>query len=140
MTVLAWDGTTLAADKRAVSFGLILTTTKVFRHGGAIFGITGDGALALEMRAWYVAGADPEKFPPAAREDKATLIVADARGVHEYVTGPYPRLVEDKFGAWGSGRDFALAAMAMGRNARDAVELACRFSADCGNGCDALRL
>ena len=32
MTVIAWDGRTLAADKRAVFGGnLILTTTKIFR-------------------------------------------------------------------------------------------------------------
>jgi ATP-dependent protease HslVU (ClpYQ) peptidase subunit len=50
------------------------------------------------------------------------------------------QVVEDPFMAWGSGRDFALGAMAMGATAREAVAVACRFNVYCGNGIDAFDL
>ena len=46
--------------------------------------------------------------------------------------------VEDQFAAWGSGRDFALTAMHLGKSAREAVEIACLFENGCGNGVDVL--
>jgi len=44
----------------------------------------------------------------------------------------------DSYMAWGSGSDFARAAMAMGAKAEQAVRVASRFSIDCGLGVDAL--
>jgi hypothetical protein len=42
--------------------------------------------------------------------------------------------------AFGSGRDYAEAAMFLGCDAKRAVEVACQFQTDCGNGIDTLRL
>ena len=47
--------------------------------------------------------------------------------------------VEDGFVAVGSGRDYAMATMALGHTARRAVEIACRFDPGTGNGIDELR-
>lgn len=56
MTVIAWDGQTLAADKRAVSGGGIArTVTKIMRHDDALLAITGDWDAGAEMRAWLTA-------------------------------------------------------------------------------------
>lgn len=50
MTVICWDGKTLAADKRATSVGLARTVTKVQRHGDVLLAMTGDWDVAAEMR------------------------------------------------------------------------------------------
>jgi hypothetical protein len=112
MTVIAFDGTTLAADKRAVQGGGIARTcTKIVRHKHSLIAISGDWDTGAELREWFMAGAEPEKFPPKAREDKAALIVIDAFGIRQYNSGPYPMAIEAKRCAWGSGRDFAEAAL-----------------------------
>lgn len=38
--------------------------------------------------------------------------------------------------AWGSGRDYAMGAMARGANAKEAAEIAMRFDNGCGMGID----
>lgn len=141
MTVIAWDGHTLAADKRAVSGGGIArTVTKIQRHGDSLIGMTGCWDTAVEMREWFKAGADPDKFPASARLDKSTLIVIDQTGIKTWGIGPYPFVIEQRKCAWGTGRDYAEAAMYLGRDAGSAVEVAIVFQTDCGNGCDFLRL
>lgn len=141
MTVIAWDGKTLAADKRAVNCGLSRTVTKISRNrNGELLGVTGDFAAGLALRAWYEAGANAKEFPDL-KGDTATLVVVSRTGVRLYESGgPWPVCIEDAFFAAGSGRDFALAAMELGRNASQAVALACKFQSDCGNGVDALDL
>lgn len=141
MTVIAWDGSALAADKRAISGGGIARAcTKIERHGSSLLGITGDWDTGAEMREWFKAGALPASFPAKAREDKATLIVIDQLGIRTWVSGPYPMRIEAQRCAWGSGRDFAEAVMHLGHDARRAVEVACVFQTDCGNGVDVLTL
>jgi ATP-dependent protease HslVU (ClpYQ) peptidase subunit len=140
MSVIAWDGSVLAADKRVSNAGLRHTCTKIEKHNNQLYGITGVWDIGAEMREWHKAGADPEKFPAKARDDKATLIVINDAGVHVYDAGPFPMRYENKCAAWGSGRDFAEAAMFMGKTAFIAVEIACHFAIDCGDGVDTLQL
>ena len=92
------------------------------------------------MREWYISGADPEKFPKEARENKATLIVIKRGETLQFNAGPFPMRIENFRTAWGSGRDFALAAMFLDHDARSAVSIACEFQSDCGNGIDTLQL
>jgi len=139
VTVIAWDGRTLAADKRATSGGgIVRTVTKIERHEDALLAITGEFDVAAEMRQWWKSGADAEKFPPKAREDVATLIVIRQGRIETYCGGPYSMRIEDYRCAFGSGRDFAEAAMHCGKSAAEAVAVACVFQSDCGNGIDAL--
>lgn len=142
MTVIAWDGKTLAADRRmTTSWGAHDTVTKIERHDGSLSGITGKPALGLAMRAWWLAGAVAADFPKGNEADDATLIVimGDSR-VLQYTTGPHPVLMENEFCAWGGGRDFAQAAMMCGKTAAEAVALTCQCSVHCGNGIDILDL
>lgn len=143
MTVIAWDGKTLAADKRAVQGGGISRTlTKIMRApGGALVAMTGGLDAAMEMRHWYLAGAEPAKFPEKAREDVSTLIVIlPSREIWMWASGPYGARMEVDRMAFGSGRDFAEAAMYLGHTAAEAVRVACVFQSDCGNGIDTLEL
>lgn len=141
MTVIAWDGQKLAADKRCVSGGGIArTVTKIERYGDALLAMTGNWDVAAEIREWWKRGACPDTFPSKARDDAATLIVITKGCIQTYASGPYPMPIEEERCAFGSGRDYAEAAMFCGKSAKEAVEIACRFQSDCGNGIDVLTL
>lgn len=142
MTIIAWDGNVLAADKKATNHGFGSTVTKLFRleHGG-MAALCGDSPVALELLQWYRGNADAKYFPAKARDDVSSLIVVGSdRKLRVYSAGPIPEYKEDKFIAFGSGRDYALAAMYLGRTAREAVDVACYFDNCCGNGVDAMEV
>ena len=142
MTVVAWDGRALAADKRMSFGGQHATVTKVHRlkSGGVVAGC-GVSALIQEMRVWVDAGCDPATFPAAQRvtADNASILVALPDGrLHQYESTPYPLVIENGQWAIGSGRDFAMMAMHLGKSAAEAVTLTAEMCCDCGNGVDSL--
>jgi len=142
MTVIAWDGKTLAADKRVEYNCLQRTTTKIFRVRDGLIGLVGNGAHANQMRAWYEAGALPEKFPDAQKnkDDWVTTVIIRVDGIWVYERTPYPTKIEDTIYASGCGRDYALAAMYLGHTSREGVAVASVFDVYCGNGIDELTL
>lgn len=143
MTVIAWDGKTLAADKRATSAGMIFTVTKMFRVRGCLVAASGDFDRINESVAWFAAGADPSKMPPYARDNTdfvALLVINNVGHILKYERSAEPFRIESPFYAIGSGRDFAMAAMHLGHSAKEAVAVACALDSTCGNGIDALEL
>ena len=147
MSVVAWDGKTIAADRRAVCAGAHFTTTKIRRihrpdRIPEVLAWTGDQDSGEMMAQWYESGANPAAFPECQKDKDAwaRLIVADANGCKFYERQPVAVRVEDKFCAWGSGRDFALAALHLGFGAVTAVQVAIEISTDCGNGVDSYDL
>ena len=141
MTVIAWDGHTLAADKRASLGTFIRSTTKVFDLGESLAAYVGDADGGEEMLAWFCDGRDPIKFPPSQREKDSwtgMLIVWADGSIWKYERTPYPVKFPPQQFAIGSGRDFAMAAMHLGKTAAEAVEVACIFDSGCGNGVDVL--
>jgi hypothetical protein len=142
MTCIAWDGKTIAADKRATCAGVHNTTTKLRRIAtGEILAWTGDEDAGRIVARWYENGALLEKWPQVQTTDQwSRLIVASKSSVKIFERQPESVEIEDKFHAWGSGRDFALAAMYLGKSAAEAVEIACVFDTSCGNGIDVIEL
>lgn len=143
MTVVAWDGKTLAADKRTSFGGLHATTTKVHRANGALLAGCGVTAQVVELLCWYRAGCNPATFPEIQRDAKesVSLLAIQPGGLLlQWETTPYPLVLENKQWAIGSGRDFAIMAMHLGKTAREAVELACVFDSNSGNGVDSMDL
>ena len=130
----------MAADKRATSSGHPITTTKIFRIGDKLVGLAGSGDVCRAMLAWAMDGFKQEDFPVVAKDSDVDMLVASRHGVVCYGQGPFPLVIEDRFATIGCGRDYALAAMHMGRNAEYAVELACELDVHCGNGIDTLTL
>ena len=143
MTVIAWDGRTLAADKRACNGTMIATVTKIRRApDGSLIGSAGNSDAGEEVMAWYERGADPKEFSDNMRnrDDFAGLLVIRPDGeVWKFERTPYPIRFSTPF-AIGSGREFAMAAMYLGHDARKAVEVACALDCGCGNGVDQLGL
>jgi ATP-dependent protease HslVU (ClpYQ) peptidase subunit len=142
MTVIAWDGKTLAADKMACSVGYGYTVTKVHRLSrGGIAAFSGDGDGAMALLHWLEGTCDPAAYPVGQKDNETSALVIDPDGVvWSWGTTPYPQRVEGRFYAMGHGRDFALAAMHLGKTAREAVEVACALDVYCGNGIDTLEL
>ncbi len=141
MSVIAWDGKRLAADKRCTLGTLIRTTSKLFHLGDALVAYAGDTDAGEEVLAWFKNGHDPAKFPDSQRNaDRfAELLIVWADGtIWKYQRTPYPLKFPPQQFAIGSGRDFALAAMHCGKTAPEAVEVACVFDSGCGNGTDVL--
>jgi ATP-dependent protease HslVU (ClpYQ) peptidase subunit len=138
MTVIAWDGKTLAADKQSTFCGLPRTTTKIHRaKDGSLLGAAGETAMCAALRAWYDAGAVTADFPDKSNTSHLLVIRPDGQ-VYLYDGHAVPIHLEDPFTALGSGRDYAMAALHLGKTAAEAVQVACVFDAWCGNGIDTL--
>ena len=141
MTVVAWDGTTLAADKMTSFGGLHGTTIKVHKFRDVLIGGCGLASLIEEMVQWVKDGCDPLKFPAQQRDPKecvSLLVIRKGGWIHQYESTPYPLKLSNANWAIGSGRDFAMAAMFLGKTAREAVAVASALCNDCGNGIDEL--
>lgn len=139
LTVIAWDGTTLAADKRMNNLGWGHTTTKIQRLGNDMLAASmGDHGATERVLAWIRAGRDPEKWPDIADDSGHVLLFHRDGRVERFENGPYPALIEDRCVAGGHGRDYALAAMYLGCDAVRAVEVASALDVYCGHGVDTL--
>lgn len=143
MTVIAWDGKTLAADRRMCVGNTIKSTTKIRRRGGELLAIAGNLSIGMELLAWYEEGAEPAKWPASNRDlDKGAslMVVRPDMTVWRYESTPYAFKIEGAFCAFGCGEESAMVAMACGLTAKDAVEMTARFNTGCGNGVDTLEL
>lgn len=144
MTVVAWDGRTLAADTQAGIGDLVSYSQKLFRVGKRIVGVAGSYADALEFIAWLESGLGPGAFPPSLRPETCpavALVIEPDGSAFRYENTPYPvPVIVRKFIAIGSGRDFAMAAMQLGYDARIAVATACDLSVSCGGDIESLSL
>ena len=143
MTVIAWDGKTLAADKRCgTQYPRKVTKIRRTRDGGLI-GIAGWMDHGMALFEWFEAGADTAKLPECQKSESKSceLIVIKPNGT-VWIIGDsgIPWQVENRCHAIGSGRDFAAAAMHLGYPASEAVEIACALTATCGDGIDTLTL
>lgn len=143
MTCIAWDGKALAADKRATCGGMICTVTKIFKVDNLLVGGAGELPFVLAMVEWVRNGRKAEAFPVDQRGDKdwQPVLVIEADSTPSlYERTPFPVRYEQPHIAIGSGREFARAAMHLGKSAREAVEVASALDVNCGNGIDTLTL
>jgi len=143
MTVIAWDGKSLCADKRGVANGWKFTITKIFKIEEGLVGIDGNADIGIQLIEWFKEGANPKDYPEVQKNDDRyahMLLITPEKKILKYERQPYPILIEEPFCASGCGRDFALAALSLGKSSREAVELASRFDTGCGNGIDELFL
>lgn len=141
MTIIVFDGKTLASDKRACCNGIAIKVTKIRRIDGNLVGAAGDWSAILAMYHWFEKGADKTKIPDCQKDKDrwvTLLVIKPNKKIYKYEQDCFPYEVEEEKVAIGSGRDFALAAMEMGADAMKAVHVACKFDLACGNGIDTL--
>lgn len=148
MTVIAFDGKTVAADRMAVAGNRKHAVTKLFpildgqNKIQKVLGVNGNAAHGLALVAWYKAGCNPKHFPqPADPQNNAHLIVFETGKMPiEYQGYAVPVIIEDRLYACGSGGDAARAAMLAGAKAVDAVVITGVVCLDCGLGVNELEL
>lgn len=142
MSVVVWDGKTIAADMQGTNCDMRFVEHKMVVHGGVVAAWTGTASYGKELAQWYFDGADKAKWPEFQKdkEEWCRLIIATSNECKFYERNPYPFTVSDPYMSWGSGRDYAMGALAMGADARKAVEVASKFSTGCGLGVEAYDL
>lgn len=141
MTVIAWDGRTLAADRMIVDGYTKQVGTKIHKINGELFGASGCWSTGMARMDWVRAGMNPADYPRVPEDEFGRLLRVTAdRRIMLYTVNGLPMQYESPFYAIGSGSDFALAAMYLGHTARQAVHVACELSSECGMGIDTLEL
>lgn len=148
MTVIVFDGKTLASDKQATEGGLRHTTTKIKRiekgkFKGYLMAGAGCTSQANHMMAWFELGAEPESFPKYQdTEDLSAqlLVIAPSKEILRFDFNPIPCVFYDEVYAMGNGREVAMGALAMGATAEQAVLIASELCSGCGMGLDKLEL
>jgi ATP-dependent protease HslVU (ClpYQ) peptidase subunit len=134
LTVLAWDGRFLVADRQATFGGTAIPATKVFRHNDVLIGVVGDAQEVMAFLEWYKSKDLPK---PTLKAEFSSYVVSDKK-LYKYESMLYPFLMDTPFWAAGCGADYAMGAMAAGKTAQEAVEIACKLDINCGLGIDVL--
>jgi ATP-dependent protease HslVU (ClpYQ) peptidase subunit len=144
MTTIALKDGVMACDSKCTDeFGAFMTRTqKIYRlPNGALLGTAGD-ADARELMD-VLGKATPKRLPTRGELSETHCgfsgILAfqngQVFGVHVYMLDKGSDAewaaqiveIEERMTAVGSGQQFAIGAMAAGRSASEAVEIACRF-------------
>jgi hypothetical protein len=140
MTIVAWDGRTLASD----TMGVTGDSTKIYNQEKIIIfdgetiavGGAGDPCVWNDMAFWYTNGVrDPSGFPEDPTGNSAVLIIdMDQQRVYIYAgkARPYLDAPLNTKVAIGSGREIAIGAMEHGATAVEAVGYAIKRSFACG--------
>jgi ATP-dependent protease HslVU (ClpYQ) peptidase subunit len=138
MSVIAWDGKTIAAD-RSITFGEVkMIGNKLWEIPGGAIAVCGGSYSGMLVKNWWISGARKEEWPDIQKDKEAwsILVVANSKkGVIYYEQEPVGIEVGGIM-AWGSGKEIAIGVMASGGSAVNAVEIACTYSPFCGFGCD----
>lgn len=143
MTVIVWDGKTLAADRQSGDeWTKFARTTKIRRLRGHLVGSAGNSAVSREMLAWFDAGAVAADLPDSQKSDDhcTMLVITPTAEIHVYQRGPRPIVIESRYYGIGSGKEAACAVLELGHDAIRAVEIASIVCNGCGGGIDALTL
>ena len=137
MSVVAWDGKIIAADRMIVSADMRSEGVKLIKLDRVFLAWVGEQGGGLALFDWYTNGCHKSEWPEMQKtNDWTRLIVVDGSGVRFYEREPYAQSVTSPFMAWGSGRDFAMGVMATGADAIKAVEITNKLSTTCGMGVD----
>ncbi len=136
MTIVVWDGKTLAADRAATDGAAQWETEKIWEWNSNLISGAGPLQTILTMRDWYKKGAKNVSFPHLQRNPGTWchFVVVGKDGLTRWEMGLHPIPHGFNICAFGEGKDFAYGAMEMGADAIRAVEVANKFSVHCGLG------
>lgn len=143
MSIIVWDGTTLAADKQVTNINLKRSSaTKIIRiNDDILVAGVGQHQTVMALIEWVRWGMPVAKFPKefTDKSESTTLwIINRNKTIGRIEDGPFLIMQDTHRFADGSGRDFAYGAMEMGADAVEAVEIACKYDIYCGGGIDRL--
>jgi hypothetical protein len=141
MTTIAWDGSTLAADRRATGEGFAYTITKIRRCAdGRLVGAAGNVSAVVALLDWQADGRAGDPPLSLSSTDWHDMIEVEPDG-SVWLWGDHGRYrIHDRTAAIGSGACYARAAMACDRDAPAAIAVASLFDPKTGPDVDTLEL
>lgn len=140
MTVVCFDGKTLAGDKFSMGHSINMIT-KVFKINGMLVGFSGKSVLIEIVKEWAKRGFNKEDMPEEQKDPEKfiqIICINQDRQILVYENSHIPWINERGIHGIGSGCDIALGAMAAGKSAVEAVRITCKFSVACGLGIDSV--
>jgi hypothetical protein len=126
MTVICWDGASVAADSLECygSCRAAKPVQKLRERGGYIFACTGTGAMFEPLIEWYLQGFKKDMIPPSGDSHKDTKLLVFKDGKAWVISPDLPHHAElHAPDAWGIAADMAIGAMEAGASAQQAVEI-----------------
>lgn len=130
MSVLVWDGTTLASDSHANNGNLAFPIEKLWLvSDGRIAGAVGPLRGVATLREWSQAGMN-SPFPLSS-DGAQLLVVSKEKGVERYSGRSTPHLHGLNKLAIGEGAPWAYGALYMGATAEQAVAAAIEGCVHC---------
>lgn len=142
MTVIAWDGETLAGDRMRVCGGTpVRADSKVNLIAAPdgrrfLVGCSGCAYMGEVFLAW-MRGGDKPSMPHDA--EFSAMVIDERRKVWMLSRELVYLQVGRPQWAIGCGADYALGAMAAGKTAVEAVKITSRLDTNCGMGVRAVR-
>lgn len=138
MSILVFDGLTLAADSQANADHCSFPFPKIMRVEDKLVGAIGPLQSVSRLFDWASnaflseprEGLSPNKFPTDVKGAQL-LVVSKDKGVIRYNGSPTPLLHGMNKIAIGEGAPFAYGALHMGATAEQAVAAAIQFSPHC---------
>lgn len=141
MTTAVWRAGVIAADRLMDSW---MEACKLFRlKSGSVLTGAGNYDDIVEVAAWLDAGAKEDTKPALSTGDEGTdFLLAKPDGTAYWLSCPFLRPVRilEPYAAVGSGKQYALAAFAMGARPKRAIEIARQFDPQTGKGIDVIRV
>lgn len=141
MTTIAFDGRSLAADRRANFGDMVLHgAAKIERlEDGRLIGAAGNASICQIWRDWMRTGGDR---PEILYDDEEFINGIEVKQNGDcWLHGRYASVkIETPFVAVGSGAHFAMGAMATGANAVQAVNIAAQFDPSTGGKIDLIQI
>lgn len=129
MTTIAWKDGIMAADSQMTINNYKTSTIKLYGLADVgVLGIAGAGSAMSRIMDWWLGGCegDPPTLSPEDREmgSACTGLLCTRKGVFYLEDGIYPHQITAAYASIGSGSDFAVAVMANGGSAVEAIDSA----------------
>lgn len=144
MTTIAWDGRTLASDRQSTWGSRIdCGMRKIARNAkGDLCGASGCAVTMATFLRWFEDGEPADARPSMKHGDDETFaLIVRAGGALEFHSARgWAPILDAPFYAFGSGAQCARGALAAGKKAAEAIEIASRFDTETGGGVDTLIL
>lgn len=108
---------------------------------GSLLGGAGDLPRAYEIVNWCIKGRKPGKLAAPIGDTYARILFIDPDGTALiYANNEFPIRILRSYAAIGSGQDYAITSMHLGKTSAEAVAIASELCSSVGMGIDTLEL
>jgi hypothetical protein len=142
MTTIAANLTEMAADRRMVGGGPMVSSRKIVRIKDSLYGGAGDGEAIEMFYAWALSGFAKKERPVWGADNVPEFCILElsVNGLRMWGARLAPIPIDEDFWAIGSGSMSAQAAMYCGKSPKQAVEIAALYDENTGHGTQVERL